>query len=358
MKLLREGREELYNRLQQAFNEINEKIELERKEATLEATRNFTILKDHLKNTIDTVLNSEDYRLSKELLREEQTTWREAKLFREHRDALYSSIQDAYTILTIRQEEDQKKSGQQADIAFAELKPKALELLRLANISVEFRTLRDQLKDIQARIREATLRKEHREELNPLLQEAFEIINLRQDEERESFEKEAQKNYLHLKTLVNKALIQAEETHEYKETREFLKKIQTEFKGIKMIREQREELYSRLQTAFDILNKRLDEFFRTKKKNWEVKMQYKLSESSSEIFLLRENIKNKTVYLKELEDQLDIIVSAGKDNQAILGLQSRISSVRMDIRKTETQAEELELQMRELKNRLDPEEPV
>ncbi|MEI7981957.1 MAG: hypothetical protein WCI71_09910, partial [Bacteroidota bacterium] len=148
------------------------------------------------------------------------------------------------------------------------------------------------------------------------------------------------------------------ETHEYKETREFLKKIQTEFKGIKMIREQREELYSRLQTAFDILNKRLDEFFRTKKKNWEVKMQYKLSESSSEIFLLRENIKNKTVYLKELEDQLDIIVSAGKDNQAILGLQSRISSVRMDIRKTETQAEELELQMRELKNRLDPEEPV
>ncbi|MEI7980595.1 MAG: hypothetical protein WCI71_03020, partial [Bacteroidota bacterium] len=166
LKLLREGREELYNRLQQAFNEINEKIELERKEATLEATRNFTILKDHLKNTIDTVLNSEDYRLSKELLREEQTTWREAKLFREHRDALYSSIQDAYTILTIRQEEDQKKSGQQADIAFAELKPKALELLRLANISVEFRTLRDQLKDIQARIREATLRKEHREELN------------------------------------------------------------------------------------------------------------------------------------------------------------------------------------------------
>ncbi|MCK9420971.1 MAG: hypothetical protein M0Q38_00040 [Bacteroidales bacterium] len=279
LKLYREDREELYKKLQDAFDDINERIEQERKALTLEANRNFEILKEHLEGTIEKALNSSDNRSSRELLREEQTSWRNSKLLREHRDVLYSQIQDAYTLLTIRQEEEQ-----------------------------------------------------------------------------EMFEKEAQKNYHHLKTLVDKALSQAEETHEYKETREFLKKIQSEFKGVKMIREQREELYARLQTAFDILNKRLDEFFRTKKKNWEVKMQYKLSESSSEIFLLRENINKEYLYIKELEDQLDIITSAGKDKEVILGLESRIFSAQTNIKRKENQIAELELEMKELKTRLDPEE--
>jgi len=135
-----------------------------------------------------------------------------------------------------------------------------------------------------------------------------------------------------------------------------LKKIQSEFKGIKMAHEQREELYSRLQTAFDILGKRLDDFFRHKKKNWEVKMQFTLSRLSVDIYELQTALDKDQAYLKELEDQLDIIVSAGKEKDSITGLEARIFSTRHSIEHKIRQIADLEVNKNDLQNRLeDPE---
>ncbi len=156
--------------------------------------------------------------------------------------------------------------------------------------------------------------------------------------------------------MVNDGLKQAEESIEYKETREYLKKIQSEFKGIKLIREQREELYSRLQSAFETLNKRVDEYFHEKKKNWEVKMQYKLSALSTDIFELNESLEKDFETLQELEDHLDIIEASGRDTGAGLGLKARISSTRIAIEKKKNQIKNMELEMNDLKNRLEPEE--
>jgi hypothetical protein len=156
--------------------------------------------------------------------------------------------------------------------------------------------------------------------------------------------------------LVEKGLLQAEETHEYKDTREFLKKIQSEFKGIKMIKEEREELYSRLQTAFEILNTRVDEYFHTKKKNWEVRMQYKLAECNTEIHELKDSIEKDKESLAELEDHLDILVSSGKDNIARAGVEARIISAKAGIEKKFQDIQRLETEMQDLKNRIEPED--
>jgi predicted nucleic acid-binding Zn-ribbon protein len=200
------------------------------------------------------------------------------------------------------------------------------------------------------------LLREQRLELQAVLQQVFEKLNFRQDEERGSFTKEASENYKRLKILVSKGLAQAEETHEYKDTREFLKKIQSEFKGIKMIKEEREELYTRLQTAFEILNTRVDEYFHTKKKNWEVRMQYKLAETNTEIHQLKTEIEKDLENLSELEDHLDILVSSGKDSTAKTGIEARIISARSGIEKKKREIEKLETEMNELKNRIDPED--
>jgi len=151
-------------------------------------------------------------------------------------------------------------------------------------------------------------------------------------------------------------LNQAEESNEYKETREYLKKIQSEFKGIKLIREQREELYSRLQSAFEILNKRVDEYFLEKKKNWEVRMQYKLTSLSTDIFQLRESLENDFEKLQELEDHLGIIQSSDKETSSVLSLKARISSMRITIEKKETQIRNMESEIADLIKRLTPEE--
>jgi len=355
-KLQREHRETLYARLQQAFNALKEKQNLETSAFTIEASQNYGELKQIIDEAVAFSIQSEDTRLAKDKLINAQFGLRDAKLSREQRDELSANIQQAFTIINARKEEETEKNFTLAQLQYDEFKPRVEDILKQSEQSIDFKTVRELLKELQSQIRESSLLREQRLELQAILQQAFEKLNFRQDEERGSFTKEASENYKRLKTLVSKGLEQAEETHEYKDTREFLKKIQSEFKGIKMIKEEREELYARLQTAFEILNTRVDEYFHTKKKNWEVRMQYKLAETNTEIHQLKADIEKDLENLSELEDHLDILVSSGKDSTAKTGIEARIISAKSGIEKKRREIEKLETEMSELKNRIEPEE--
>jgi len=353
-KLQREHRESLYSRLQEAFAKIKAFREIEKNGFEKESTQNFVELKQNVDAAIIQANQAPDFRTAKDVLIKVQHELRDTKLARDQRDELYSKLEDAFTALNIRQDEESEKHRQQAEKQYGLLKPRAVDILKRANESIEFHQLRVDLKEIQAEIRDSYLLKEQREVLHNILQEAFETLNMRQDEEKYSYEQDAQDNYKRLKAMVGDGLIQAEESNEYKETREYLKKIQSEFKGIRLTREQREELYSRLQTAFEILNKRVDEFFHEKKKNWEVKMQYKLAALRTDILDLGEALDREFETLQELEDHLDIIESAGKETRAALGLKARISSTRISIEKKKNQISSMETEMNDLKSRLEP----
>jgi len=355
-KLLREHRENLYSRLQEAFEKIKAFKEIEKTGFEKESAQNYIQLNQIVEEAVSKANQTSDFRVAKDLIIKAQAEFRNTKLTKEQRDELNSKLQDAFSILNIRQEEVSQKTNQDAEKQFELFQPMANDILNRANESLEFNQLRADIKQIQTEIRDSVLLREHRENLRTILQEAFETLNLRQDYEKQTFENDACENYKRLKAMVNDGLIQAEESNEYKETREYLKKIQSEFKGIKLIREEREELYSRLQSAFEILNKRVDEFFHEKKKNWELKMQYKLSSLSTDIFELGESLENDFENLKELEDHLRIIQSSGKETSAVVSLKARISSTRISIGKKENQIRNMESEMADLKKRMTTEE--
>lgn len=355
-RLLREHRESLYAQLQEAFERIKVFGEIEKTNFEKESTQSYVQLNQTIEETISKASQTDDFRLAKDLLIKAQAEFRNVKLVKEKRDELYSKLQDAFTMLNIRQEEISQRNNQEAESQFNLSIPRANDILKRANETLEFHQLRTDIKDLQAEIRDSALSREQRESLRTILQEAFETLNFRQDYEKNSFEREAHDNYKSLKAKVNDGLIQAEETNEYKETREYLKKIQSEFKGIKLIREQREELYSRLQSAFEILNKRVDEFFLEKKKNWEVRMQYKLTSLSTDIFQLRESLETDIENLQELEEHLGIIQSSEKETSAVLGLKARISSTQINIEKKEARITSMESEIADLIKRLTPEE--
>ena len=354
--LLREHRESLYVMLQQAFEKIKGFKEIEKASFEKESAQSYIQLNQTLEDAISKASQSNDFRVAKDLLIKAQTEFRSFKLTKEKRDELYSKLQDAFTTLNIRQEEVSLKNTLEAGRQYSLFILRANDILTRANTSLEFHRLRTDIKDLQAEIRDSVLLKEQRESLHNILQEAFETLNLRQDQEKNSFEQEALNNYKHLKAKVNDGLIQAEKSNEYKETREYLKKIQSEFSGIKLFKENREELYSRLQSAFEILNKRVDEFFLEKKKNWELRMQYKLTTLSTDIFELSESLKNDFGNLQELEDHLIDIQTLGKETNTILGLKARISSLRINIDKKETRIRNMESERADLRKRLSPEE--
>jgi len=319
----------------------------------VEALQNYESLLSVLETGLINARKANNLHDAKGFLIDVQSHFKGLKLRREDREELYVRLQAAFTDLNKKIEEERLDFEYEALSNYADLKPAVAEAQTQATTSDDLKVTWELLLGLQNRIRNAKLLREHRDECYAGIQDAFEIVKMRRDEERKAFEQEAQLNYVRLKSMVEKGLLQAEETHEYKETREFLKKIQSEFKGIKMLHEQREELYSRLQTAFDILAKRLDDFFRNKKKNWEVKMQFTLSRFEADIFELRTSLEKDQNYLKELEDQLDIIVSAGKEKNALTGIQARISSTLKSIEHKRRLIITLENEKLELQNRLE-----
>ena len=318
-----------------------------------ELLQNYLTLREIVETGLAKAGQSKDLHEAKGCLIDVQNHFRGLKLHHEDRERLYIRLQEAFASVNAKIDEERLEFEYEALSNYADLKPAVDEAISMASDSLDSKQTWDFLIGVQNRIKSSKLFREQRDELFTRLQDAFGMIKLRREEERQQFENESQENYLRLKALVEKGLFQAEESHEYKETREFLKKIQSEFKGTKMIHEQREELYSRLQTAFDILGKRLDDFFRHKKKNWEVKMQFTLSRFSADIYELQEALNKESAYLNELEDQLDIIVSSGMEKEAKTGLQARITSTRRNIERKRQQILILETEKNELQTRLE-----
>jgi len=318
---------------------------------------------DRLKFLLEIALNNagraNNLHEAKGFLIEAQSYFKGLKLLREHREELYGRLQEAFAGINRRIDEERLDFEYEALSNYADLKPAVSEALRQASDSADLKEAWESLLMIQDRIKAARLLRENRSELHSTLQQAFETVRVRRDEEKNAWDREAQSNYQRLKHLVEQGLHQAEETHEYKETREFLKKIQSEFRGIKMSHPQREELYSRLQTAFDILGKRLDDYFRNKKKNWAVRMQFNVSRLSADIYELQKSIGQDEANLKELEDQLEIVASSGKEGEAIAGLRARIAFLEKTIEHKREQAALLESEKNGLQERLsEPEKDI
>jgi len=353
LRMQREHREALYGKLQEAFDKIKVLREHEKTLFDHESKQNFSQLNESVSLIIDKVKQNDDFKDLKEQLIGLQAEIRNVKLTRENRDELHSRIQDAFTMLHIKQDAFYNEKRAIAESQFQEFSERANDILARSVASIEFNQIRSYIKVFQAEMRDSAMLPAQKDSLRNIIQEAFETINTRQDQERSAYENEAAFNYNRLKLMVDDAMIQAGESNEYKETREYLKKIQAEFKGIKLIKEQREELYNRLQSAFELLNNRVDQYFREKKKNWEIRMQYKVGLLTTDIFKFREAVTTDLQNLKELEDfYQNITFSVTQETKAILGLRARIANTRAGIERKNLQISELEAELNDLQLRL------
>lgn len=312
---------------------------------------NYRQLKELLEAGLNKIREMDNLHEIKGVLIDIQQHFKGLKLFREDREELYNRLQEAFLAVNTRIEAEKLAFEAVAETNFNELNFRTSEVLKSFDEGADSRTIWNQLIEVQNEIRIKKMNREDRQELLGKLQDAFSLIKLEREEQQQKFQSEASLNYQKLKKLVDEGLKQAEESHEYKETREFLKKIQSEFKGAKMVHEQREELYSRLQTAFDLLSRRLDDFFHNKKKNWETKMSFTISRFDAENFELQQNLEKEKQFLDELYDQLDILTSAGRDQMAILALKARITSVENSINLKNRQIQKNQQDRDELQSR-------
>ena len=335
IRLQKEIREMLYQQLQEAFDILKQRRS--HQQSALEQ-KSLTGKKELLPEVEALVAKAEkanDVEAHWRKLIELQQEIKDRDLTLEARNELLNELQEAFTIIKLRREEKQAELAQQSFSNALTLEEMITEGETLAANSDEFKVVFDRLKQIQQVFREFSLPADEREELYQRLQQAFETIKGRQEAWFSERDRETRENYNRLKPLVLNALERARTSNEFKKTREMLKNVQAEFKGLRMKAESREALYSQLQKAFDILNQRHDEYMATKKDKIELKVDYQLSDIELRIEEMQREIEKDREHMEELSETGDNPLFKSGEADPADDIQNQVQVIRTAISRKE-----------------------
>lgn len=188
--------------------------------------------------------------------------------FEEFINQMKSTMEDLNKKIT----EDLQKTEEELLNNYKQVKEIINEAIQFAENTNDFRTAREKIVSAQTKLNSTKVKKEHREELSNLIFEQFNKLNQRQQEEWERYEMECSENYLTLKPKVEEAVKFASTCENFNQGRETLIKVQNEFRGLKLKKEQRDELFKKIQNAFVDLNNRQakerEEFLKASEENY------------------------------------------------------------------------------------------
>jgi len=299
-----EEREYLYKGLQQLFDVVKKRKD-EAADALAEHSKMvFESLDEEVADLLGNAETADIDELWKSLVEASERV-RNSELVFSHRKRLLDSLQDGFVIAKLRKEERHRElldqSAKNADAISNKLQQAAKQM----ETNPVFKENWDLLIKIQQHFRELKLEKAVREELYGELQKLFETLKSSQDKKQSDFEQAANENFEHLQPLVVKALEQARKSQEFKKTKNFLIKVQSEFKGKRMRAEEREKLYARLQSAFDTLNRRINEHVALRKEVREFRVDSKMSDVQKQIDDLEVSIADDMNKLQMFENKLE-----------------------------------------------------
>lgn len=305
LRLQKEIREMLYQQLQEAFDLLKQRRS---QEQSILEKKSVSAQRELMPEVEKLVLEAEttgdlDAHWTKLIALQQEI--REQDLTYESRKLLLDKIQQAFEALKPRREERQSALEEESLSNALGLEEMIAEGEVAAAEAEDFRMAFDRLKQIQQAFRELSLPREEREGLYQRLQKAFDILKGRQEAWFSERDRVTTGNFNRLKPLVLNALERARTSNEFKKTREMLKNVQAEFKGLRMKAERREELYSQLQKAFDILNRRHDEYLATKKDKMELRVGYQLSDVELRLEELEREIEKDLEQIEELSETGD-----------------------------------------------------
>jgi len=356
VKLLREQREELFSELQSAFDELKTLQDIERYNFESEAARNYQLIKQKIDDTLISLPDNDDFNSSRKLLSGLQEEIRTYRLTREQRDELISVVRQESDCIRKKQEKEKELHESESRMNYDLVKPRLTLLLDDIMQMTDLRAAKRNLISFQSDIRDKLFLREHREDIRNIMNMAFTELNSKLTEEKIKSGLTSAYHYKELKKQVEDGFKQANESVEYKKTRNFLKTVQSHFRGAGLGREEREELYTKLQLSFAILNNRVDEYFRNKKKFWDIKMQFKIANLEQEKFLIESSLEDDREKLNELNDRLLDIEQDEKENTVIEIHIHKIRSLQEIIECKQIQISETEKEIEEINAKLNPQE--
>ena len=249
-----EDNNELLDLINSTIEAVNKRQAEEVEKVEKESFDNYNNVIDQVRVAVEKSKDLKDFKQARETLLGAQDLFKNLRLRRSHKDELIKLINDAFDNLTARQIEERENYEMECIENYHSLKGLVEHAVEFSKTSPIYAKSREALIKAQNEIKGKKLKRDQREELFQVIRTAFEDVNKRQDEERSTFEGETSENYNKLKKIVDEAIAFAQSTEEFSAAREQLINAQNAIKGVKLKREQRDDLYAQIRVVFEDLN--------------------------------------------------------------------------------------------------------
>lgn len=321
--LLKSVKDELFEKIQSSFEDLNKKQEEERVKYEMETSENYLKLRPEILMACKNALEMEKFNDARKLLIEKQKKIKEYSLKKDHLDDLFGKIREVFDTINSRQDALREKFKETADEDYNKIKPEVESAIEFAKKTDNPIDAKEKLIHAQKMIKDCTLTKKQRDELYGSIREVFNNLNDKLSEHNEEFKAECQGNFDSLEIKVNEAVAFVDFTENLKEIREALLEVQDEVKILNLLRNQRKELFRRIRLGFEKYDKKKDNYIQKRKSDKKEKIEKLIENKTQQLETIKSasNIEdeiNKSVHNEEIE----------KINQRILSLKKELEDLK------------------------------
>lgn len=264
-ELHRDRKDDFFSLVQQAFESLDEKQDLEREKYEMEISENYLNVKPKVLDSIKFAVQTDNFNQAREKLIEAQNDLKGLKLKKTHLDELFGLIRLAFENVNTKQDGERDKLKADSEENYKEVKPFVEDAVKFADETEDFEAARKRLIETQKEIKLKSLTRGQRDELYGLVREVFNRLNEKQDSNRGEFLDECNANYAKLEISVNEAAAYIDFTNNLNDIREGLIAVQDEVKIVKLTRAQRNELFKRIRLGFSRFDEKRNEFIKSRK---------------------------------------------------------------------------------------------
>ena len=329
--------------IQKAFDEINERQQAYREAYEMECSENYLKIKPYVVSTVEKAKNNERFNDSRKILIELQKKIKELTLSKNQRDELYQTIRDVFNEINEKQDKDREKFVSESKENYEKAKPLVEDAIKKATDPENINNSRNILIDAQKQLKDLTLTKEQRDELFGAIREVFNKLNEQSDENREEFEDEANANFSKLEVKVNEAIMNVDYSNDFKDIREGLIACQDEIKMVKLKRNQRNDLLSRIRKAFEKFDEKRDKFYSKKREDKIGKLNSIVDNLNEKIQRLEETNTSDNESISQLESQLNDATDEQKNEleSSINSMKEKVESRNISIKESRDRIEDI-----------------
>ncbi|MFP4369613.1 MAG: hypothetical protein ACLFR2_08540 [Candidatus Kapaibacterium sp.] len=351
-RLQKIDREQLNNKIQETFEEVSRKQAVERENYEMETIENYHTLKKIVDDACNFADKTEQFRSGRKKLIDAQSNIKGKKLKKDQRDELYGLIRESFNNLNKRQEKERSEFNLETDENYNKIRPEIDEAIAFAATTDDFGQARQQLINMQKKIKELKLRREHRDKLYGDIRKIFNELNAKQTEDREEFSQESMENYKKLSDRVDEAFVEVENSGDFGLIRDTLIAVQSEIKFYTLKREHRNELFSRIREAFKLFDEKRKEYRDRRKEEKKHKLADNIKDIEASNTALAESIMSDKALLETELKKLEEL-SGTTENTARNVIESNIEDIKKRIGKKEAKIEENNNKITEIKAELE-----